>query len=77
VKPIVLVALGWKYQGKVATLKVNAMIMIVNSTVEDSVTPADCREFLRRSDLPAQHLILAGEHHGMTDGGALSAVFKV
>ena len=70
--PLVLIAPAWKRWKKAATVKPGTRIL--HSEHDDVVPIENSRELLRRSGLPADHLIVVGEDHRMTDLPAFEAL---
>ena len=59
-----------------STTRAKAATIIIHSEHDDVVPIADSRELLRNSELPEDHLIVAGENHRMVDEEAFGALLK-
>jgi pimeloyl-ACP methyl ester carboxylesterase len=72
--PLVLIAPSWRKRGSATRAK--AATIIIHSEHDDVVPIADSRELLRNSELPEDHLIVAGENHRMVDEEAFGALLR-
>ena len=70
--PLVLIAPAWKTWAPQS--KLAAGTIILHSQYDDVVPIGNSRELLRRSGLPEDQLIIAGENHRMVDKGAFDAL---
>ncbi len=70
--PLVLIAPAWRNWGTDAT--VPATTLIVHSEHDEVVPFEGSQELARKSGLPDDHLIVAGENHRMVDPAAFEAL---
>jgi hypothetical protein len=70
--PLVLIAPAWQHWGTAQTVKTNTTIL--HCEHDDLVPFAGSRLLLANSGLSAEHLIVVGEEHRMSDEQALAAL---
>ena len=70
--PLVLIAPAWRNWGSANTIRAGTIIL--HSDHDDVVPIEGSRELLRRSGLPENDLVVAGENHRMVDKAAFDAL---